>query len=117
MAHKRIVLIDDEKALRESIADFLRIKGNIVFEASNGAQGLKVIEHNKPQVVICDILMPEMDGFEVLQNASKLIDRSNITWIVLTALNDEDTKEKCLSLGAQHFITKPFRINDLLEIL
>ena len=108
---KRILLAEDEVALRDFVSRNLRARGFEVFEASNGLEALAVWEREDPHLLILDIMMPRMDGLEVCR---RVRERSAVPIIVLTALDAESDKVAALDLGADDYLTKPFGVEELL---
>ncbi len=119
---KHILIVDDNKAnltsAKMSLADMYKTTAVV-----SGMQALKFLEKNIPDIILLDINMPEMDGFEVMEKIQEIPDCSNIPIIFLTADNDVETEQKCLDAGAIDFIAKPFvpgimrsRIGRILEL-
>jgi two-component system KDP operon response regulator KdpE len=108
---KRILLAEDEAALRDFVSRNLRARGFEVLEASNGLEALALWEHEDPHLLILDVMMPRMDGLEVCQRVRT---RSAVPIIVLTALDSESDKVSALDLGADDYLTKPFGVEELL---
>ncbi len=108
---KRILLAEDEAALRDFISRNLRARGFEVLEASNGLEAIAVWERDDPHLLILDIMMPRMDGLEVCR---RVREHSNVPIIVLTALDGETDKVTALDLGADDYLTKPFGVEELL---
>ena len=110
-----ILIIDDSWLTRRGLGAILTAAGHEVFEAENGLEGIASIQEKKPDCVFLDLLMPEMDGLEVLGILKET--NSTIPVIVLSADIQDTAREKCLALGAFDFINKPPRQDDILEIL
>jgi len=111
MIKKRILVVDDELSIIKFLRSNLEDKGYQVLTATNGAEALHLIEKELPDLVILDIMMPEMDGFEVCR---QLRQWSQIPIIMLSARGDEADKVKCLDLGADDYIVKPFGAAELI---
>jgi len=111
MAKTRILVVDDEISIIKFLRANLESKGYKVFAAMDGAEALQAIEMELPDLVILDIMMPKMDGFEVCR---QLREWSQIPIIMLSARGDESDKVKCLDLGADDYMTKPFDKNELI---
>ena len=107
----RILIIDDDHSLVRLAEGILIKEGFDVLTAFNGLEGLKKAQKGKPDLIILDIVMPETDGFRVLE---LLRQRTNIPVIMLTAEQELDTSCDALTLGADDYIRKPFRANQLL---
>ena len=108
--NSKILIVEDEKNLREILCDYFRSKGEIPFEASNGMQALSPIEENEYDAVLLDIMMPKMDGLSLCRAVRKTND---IPIIFLTALSDEEDKLLGYELGADDYVTKPFSMSVL----
>ena len=108
---KRILLAEDEVALRDFVSRNLRARGFEVLEANNGLEALALWEREDPHLLILDIMMPRMDGFEVCR---RVREHSAVPIIVLTALDAESEKVTALDLGADDYLTKPFGVEELL---
>jgi two-component system KDP operon response regulator KdpE len=111
MHRKRILVVDDELAIIKLLRANLNAEGFEVLTAMDGAQAMQMIEKEAPDLVILDIMMPEMNGFEVCRHVREW---SQVPIIMLSAKGSEDDKVKCLDTGADDYITKPFGINELV---
>ena len=112
---ERILIVEDDELLRDNITEILISEGYDLISASNGLEGLKEAKRTKPDLIISDIMMPEIDGFEFLE---KLLDDQELAStpiIFLTAKADKIYVRKGMHLGADDYITKPFEISDLLD--
>ena len=112
---KQFLLVDDSITARSYLKSVLEDADFGVIEASDGQEALNSIEEALPDAMVLDLLMPEMDGFEVL----KVLKEKNISFpiIVLTADVQDQVREECLELGAAAVLHKPFSSEDLLKIL
>ncbi|WP_366186782.1 response regulator [Flavobacterium ovatum] len=117
MNKNRILIIDDELNIRETINELLILKNYDTRTAINGQIGLDILENWTPDLIICDIMMPVMDGysFQKIVHDDKLL--SSIPFIFLTAKNENNLMRKCLINGADDFLTKPFKTGDLLKTI
>jgi two-component system KDP operon response regulator KdpE len=111
MAKTCILVVDDEPGIVRFVRANLEARGYRVLTAMDGAEALRKIEMELPDLVILDIMMPKMDGFEVCR---RLREWSQIPTIMLSARGDEADKIKCLDLGADDYMTKPFGTGELL---
>ncbi len=100
---KRVLVVDDEAAICRIVGIGLRVLGFDVITCASGEEGLGMVESKKPDIMLLDVFMPGMDGFEVLK---KLRATSNLAVIVFSAHNS--SREEALRLGANDFISKPF---------
>lgn len=114
---KKIVLIEDDESLREAITDALRHGGFKVESAINGAQGIMVVKKEVPDLILCDILLPEIDGYQVYEHIKTNESLSSIPFIFLTALSERENVRKGMNLGADDYITKPIALSELLEAI
>ncbi|MEM7538497.1 MAG: response regulator transcription factor [Chloroflexota bacterium] len=106
-----ILVVDDERKLRDMIRVYLEQEGYRVVEASNGREAIYVARYEKPNLILLDLMMPEMGGYEFIRTYSK---ESETPIIVLTAKVDEGDKVLGLELGADDYITKPFGVRELI---
>ncbi len=107
---KRILVVDDEPRMIGFIRMNLELEGHQVVEAHNGLEALEIIRTQLPDVILLDVMMPELDGFETLR---MLREFSSIPVIMLTAKGDENDKVYGLELGADDYVTKPFGPREL----
>lgn len=117
MDHKihefKILIVDDNEMNRDMLERRVKRLGFIVDTAVNGIQALDKINENSYKLVLLDIMMPEMDGFDVLNELKKKENFKNLQTIMLTALNDKANVKKALDLGADDFIVKPFNFEQV----
>jgi CRP-like cAMP-binding protein/FixJ family two-component response regulator len=112
---KTILVIDDNNDLRENTAEILELAGYETFTAENGKKGVELATQNKPDVIICDIMMPELDGYGVLHLLKKNKDTDKIPFIFLTAKTERSDFRKGMEMGADDYVTKPFEDIELLN--
>jgi CRP-like cAMP-binding protein len=117
MKTKTILLIEDEQQLRENIAEFLHLAGYNILSASNGKDGITLAKQNQPDLILSDISMPEVDGFNVLRILAKTPSTAGIPFIFLTGKNDLHDLREGMNLGADDYLIKPFRQQDLLDVI
>lgn len=110
MNKAKILVIDDEQSILNLITAYLRPEGFEVYSASDGISGLKTFRAHKPDLVVLDIMLPGMDGIELL---NKIRRESDVYVIMLTAKTEEIDKILGLSVGADDYITKPFSPREL----
>lgn len=111
---KKILLIEDDVALRENTAELLELSDYIVETAPNGKVGIEKAKSNPPDIIICDIMMPEMDGYGVLEAILKEENTAKIPFIFLSAKTEHKEIRKGMDLGADDYITKPFEEAELI---
>lgn len=116
MSKKTILLIEDDRFLRELMVRKLKEQGFEVFEAQDGAEGLQKIKEIKPNLVLLDLILPEKDGFEVLEEKKRDEEIKNIPVIVLSNLGQKEEIDKALALGATDYMVKAnFSPNEIVE--
>ena len=111
-AKKVILVVDDEPRMIQFIRMNLELEGYRVTQASNGLEALQKVRDELPELVVLDVMMPELDGFETLRMLREI---SSVPVIVLTVKADEDDKVKGLGLGADDYVTKPFSPRELAQ--
>ena len=114
---KKILFIDDNTNLLEEILEALNFEGYDVFGASDGFDGIEIAKKKKPDLILCDILMPEIDGFEVYKQLKEDASTSLIPFIFLTALAEQNEIRKGMELGVDDYIIKPILLKDLLNAI
>ena len=112
---KKIVVVEDNLEVRENLAEILSLSGYEVHEAENGKIGVKVIMETKPDLILCDVMMPELDGFGVLKVLNHNPELMHIPFMFLTAKAEKTDFRKGMGLGADDYITKPYDDVELLE--
>ena len=110
----KILVIEDMRDLREDVLEILRIENYEVFGADNGVAGLELAIREAPDLIVCDITMPGMDGYEVLQHIRKNREVATTPFIFLTARTERESRRHGMVLGADDYITKPFEMDELL---
>ena len=112
---KSILVIEDNNDIRENTAEILDLAGYKTFTAENGKQGVEIAMKEIPSVIVCDIMMPELDGYGVLHLLRKHAETENIPFIFLTAKTERSDFRKGMEMGADDYITKPFEDIELLN--
>ena len=117
MERKRILIIDDEPQIVRALELLMEREGFEVRSASDGIEALHAIEDATPDLILLDLMMPRMDGFELCQRI-----RSNPAWkdmiiIILTAKGRDIEREKGMALGADHYVTKPFSTREVVKLI
>jgi CRP-like cAMP-binding protein len=112
---KIILLIEDNLDIRENTAEILELANYKVLTAENGKQGVDLAKNNQPDLIICDIMMPELDGYGVLHVLGKNEKTASIPFIFLTAKTEKSDIRKGMNLGADDYLTKPFDDVELLD--
>ncbi|SNT27250.1 cAMP-binding domain of CRP or a regulatory subunit of cAMP-dependent protein kinases [Ekhidna lutea] len=114
MSKHRILVIEDQDDVRENIVELLELSNYTVYSAQNGKEGIKSALDSPPDLILCDIMMPEMDGYEVLYLLSKNPETASLPFIFLTAKAEKSDFRKGMNMGADDYITKPFEEMELL---
>lgn len=114
---KKILLIEDNVDVRENTSEILDLAGYSVLTAPNGKIGVELAQKEKPDLIICDIMMPELDGYGVLHILSKKPETASIPFIFLTAKTEKTDIRKGMNLGADDYLTKPFDDTDLMNAI
>lgn len=114
MRKKRILVIDDEEDFCKLVRMNLLLLGNFrVAIATNGKEGIKIAKNTRPDLILLDILMPDMDGFEVLDKLKKDENTMDIPVVMLTAKGDEASRIRAMELYDEEYITKPIEAQEL----
>lgn len=113
----KIAVIEDNNEMRENIEEILLLADYEVVTAENGKEGIELVKQEKPDLIICDIMMPEMDGYGVLYYLRKIPETSAIPFILLTAKTERLDMRKGMNLGADDYISKPFEETELLKAI
>jgi len=109
----KVLLVEDEEPLRRVMKDLLEREGYLVAEARDGVQALDEVDRHAPDIIVLDLNLPGLDGYSVLQQLRSRAATRTIPVMVLTAKGDEDNEVRVFELGADDFITKPFRARAL----
>jgi CRP-like cAMP-binding protein/CheY-like chemotaxis protein len=114
---KKILLIEDNNDVRENTAEILELASYKVFTAENGKKGVETAQKEKPDLIICDIMMPVLDGYGVLHLLSKSQETASIPFIFLSAKAERSDLRKGMEMGADDYLTKPFEESELLNAI
>lgn len=113
----KILIIEDTVQLRENVADALELEGFEVLQAGNGEEGIRLALEQLPDLILCDIVMPEMDGYDVLQSLKTQDGQVPFPFIFITALAERHNFREGMELGADDYLIKPFTIQELLKAI
>jgi CRP-like cAMP-binding protein len=113
----KILVIEDNNDIRESTAEILELAGYGVLQASHGKTGVELAQQHMPDIILCDIMMPELDGYGVLYLLSKNPDTASIPFIFLTAKAERVDFRKGMEMGADDYLTKPYDDIELLNAI
>ena len=109
----KILLIEDEAPIRLTLSRFFRLEGLEVVTAENGAAGVALAREQLPDIIVCDLLMPELDGYQVLSSLRSDARTARIPFILLTASAAPEEQQAGLQRGATAFLSKPFHLDDV----
>jgi DNA-binding NarL/FixJ family response regulator len=112
--HKRLLLIDDDPNLILLVKDYLEFRGYEVVTAENGREALELLEQDTPDMIICDVMMPEMDGYSLVEHVRKDVRMNWIPVLFLSAKGQSQDRVKGLSTGADVYMVKPFEPEELV---
>lgn len=112
--HKKILVIDDEPDSLMTLSMALKSLGYVVLGALNGREGLKLFKEEKPDLVVLDIVMPLMDGWEVLKRIKAGFKSKRVPVILITSKTEEESKEKGYRYKANFYVTKPYDLKHLI---
>ena len=111
----KVLIVDDDRGIRTLIRESLTARGHEVVEAADGLEGLRAIDQESPDVVLLDIVMPRMVGWQVLEILQGRPGFEELAVVIITTLADQDTEARARRLGAASVLTKPFDLADLDE--
>jgi CheY-like chemotaxis protein len=114
---KKVLIIEDNDDIRENVIEILELAGYQVSSANNGKAGVELAFQDIPDIILCDIMMPEMDGYGVLYMLSKRPETIAIPFIFLTAKAEHFDRRKGMEMGADDYLTKPFDDMELLNAI
>lgn len=114
MQKPRILIIDDFEPLLEEVVEFLSMEGYITLAAKDGAEGIQMALQHTPDLIICDIEMPKLDGYEVFRSLEQIPATSGIPFIFLTARAQPEDFRTGLRMGVDDYLTKPFELDELV---
>ena len=111
----KVLIVEDTLLLREELRDILTLEGYIVFESENGRIGFEIALKEKPDLIISDILMPDLCGFKMFEKLQNNTETVGIPLIFLSAKAEKEDIRKGMNVGAEDYLTKPINVNDLLN--
>jgi CheY-like chemotaxis protein len=114
---KQILIVDDEPAWLQILLYILRKKGYEVRGETNATDALKTLKEFKPDLIVSDVRMPDMNGFDFLDRVKHSKKHSNIPFVFVTAIDDYESRKAAQDLGATDYLTKPFNEEDVVSIL
>ncbi|MEA5577424.1 EAL domain-containing protein [Anabaena sp. UHCC 0451] len=113
----KILIVEDELQIRENIQQILELQDFAAITAENGWEGLQMAQKHQPNLIICDIMMPLLDGYGLLKTLRQDVNTSDIPFIFLTAKAEHADLRQAMKLGADDYLTKPFQVDELLQVI
>ena len=113
----RVLVIEDDEKIQESLLDLLELRKYQVYVAGNGREGIRLAEEQQPDVILCDVMMGNLNGFSVLQAIKAIPALVRTPFIFLSALSEQKYIDLGLNQGADRYIVKPFRADQLFSVL
>jgi CheY-like chemotaxis protein len=114
----KVLTIEDDVLLRETLTEILEVYGHTVVQAEDGEEGIRMFSESSPDLVLCDINMPKMDGFEVLKKLKVVVGEADMPpFIFLSAKTEKKNIQQALDLGAVDFVSKPYSAPELLKLI
>ena len=111
----KILVIDDSKTIRMMVTNGLKKQKFTVYSASNGVEGIELAQQKKPDLIILDVMMPEMNGFETCVKLKSNPETASIPVLFLTAQNSKEEIQQGFNVGGDEYLNKPFKFHELLE--
>ncbi|MFZ6014267.1 MAG: response regulator [Bacteroidota bacterium] len=117
MNRKKVLLIEDSPDIRENTTELLELEGYIVMACVNGREGLAALKESIPDLILCDVRMPVMDGYELLTEAKKDSVFLTIPFVLMSAFVERTDIDYAVKLGADAYLPKPFHTDELLKVI
>ena len=114
---KTILIIEDNQEIRDNTSEILELYGYNVIPAENGKEGIEKATKQAPDLILCDIMMPEVDGYTVIRELKSNPTTSSIPFIYLTASGERNEVEMAMNMGACGYLRKPFEPRELTELV
>lgn len=114
---KKILVIEDEIFIRENLIELLEIEGFEAIGAENGTQGVQLARERQPDLILCDVMMPELDGYGVLSALREDTVTAMIPFMFLTASADRSNLQRIREMGMNDYILKPFNVDQFLSAI
>jgi chemosensory pili system protein ChpA (sensor histidine kinase/response regulator) len=113
---KLILLVDDKVDLRRNLAEALSFEGFDVLQASDGLEAMSILQSVKPSLIVTDVLMPILDGFDLIRNIRSDESLASVRILVFSAMPEEENRKKAFDLGANEYINKPSTLEEFLNV-
>jgi DNA-binding response OmpR family regulator len=117
MELRKILIIEDDPEERLILSRELKKEGFIVYEATTGEEGLKIFKEDRPDLVILDVMLPGIDGWEVLRRIKKGPISRKVPVMMLTGKSEDSDKIKGYEIGADYYVTKPYNVSKLIPVI
>ncbi|MGG6293125.1 response regulator transcription factor [Leptolyngbya sp. AN02str] len=114
---KKVLVIEDEEFVRDNLVELLELENYEAISAPDGLAGIQLAQHHLPDLILCDMMMPLLDGHQVLQALKQATTTATIPFVFLTAKSHKTDTELGLALGANDYLTKPYTAADLLNVV
>ncbi|HAG84549.1 MAG TPA: response regulator [Cyanobacteria bacterium UBA11162] len=114
---KKILVIEDESFIRDNLIELLEIEGFQAVGAENGSKGVELAKDYQPDLILCDVMMPELDGFGVLEKLRQDSGTATIPFVFLTASADKNNLQRIRDIGINDYILKPFNVDKFLSAI
>lgn len=114
---KTVLIIEDNKEISENTTEILELAGYNAVTSDNGKMGISMATQLLPDVILCDILMPELNGYEVIKHLKNNPSTSKIPFIYVTASAEKSEVKLAMDMGADGYVRKPFHVNELLDAI
>jgi CheY-like chemotaxis protein len=114
---KTVLIIEDHPEIRENTAEILELSGFNVITANNGGEGVKAACSLRPDLILCDIMMPQLNGYEVFKQLKTNPTTSGIPFVYVTASTEKSEVKMAMDMGASGYIQKPFDMEELLKVI
>ncbi len=114
---KTILLIDDNKDILENLTEYLEMEGYKILSATNGKNGIELAKQHIPHLILCDTLMPDLDGYEVLHLLLETCKTHKIPFVFSTSNSEKVDKTKAIELGADDYLIKPYDMETLAKVI
>jgi DNA-binding response OmpR family regulator len=114
MSGKTIAVVDDEAFIVDMITMFFTMKGYTVYGVNSGTEGLVLVQTEKPDVLLLDLMMPDIEGFEVAEQLRSMPEFADLPIVVISARVDSESRERAMNAGADAYLTKPLKMPEVL---
>lgn len=114
---QKILVVDDDEHILRSLSQYLELEDFNVVSASSGPEALKLFEQERPDLLVLDVMMPGMDGFQVLETLRKDPDTAQVPVLMLTARDQHNDILKGYQMGATSYLVKPFNLDELVDAI